>query len=70
MVSFGPLSFTTVRQQPLTARLAPGSRDFAHFGASIATGVLTGAHDEQTLRAAGATHVLESVADLPRLVLR
>lgn len=39
-------------------------------GASIATGVLTGAHDEQTLRAAGATHVLESVADLPRLVLR
>ena len=39
-------------------------------GASTATGVRTGAHDEQTLRAAGATHVLESVADLPRLVLR
>jgi hypothetical protein len=28
IVSFGPLSFTTVRQQPLTAKLAPGSRDF------------------------------------------
>lgn len=38
-------------------------------GASIVAGVTTGAHDAESLRAAGATHVLDSVADLPRLVL-
>ncbi|WLP93059.1 HAD family hydrolase [Gordonia sp. NB41Y] len=32
--------------------------------AGIAVGVLTGAHDEAALRAAGADHVLASVADL------
>jgi phosphonatase-like hydrolase len=34
-------------------------------GARFAAGVLTGAHDEPTLRSAGATHVLPSVRDLP-----
>lgn len=34
-------------------------------GAGVVAGVLTGAHDEGTLRAAGATHVLGSVAELP-----
>lgn len=38
-------------------------------GAGIVAGVLTGAHDEATLRIAGATHVLSSVADFPDLVL-
>lgn len=38
-------------------------------GASVLVGVLTGAHDEQRLRAAGATHVLPSVAGLPGLLL-
>ncbi|MGE2713346.1 phosphonatase-like hydrolase [Mycolicibacterium litorale] len=38
-------------------------------GAPVVVGVLTGAHDEQRLRAAGATHVLESVAGLPDLLL-
>jgi phosphoglycolate phosphatase len=38
-------------------------------GASIVAGTLTGAHDEATLRAAGATHVLGSVAEFPQLVL-
>ncbi|WP_281403999.1 phosphonatase-like hydrolase [Streptomyces genisteinicus] len=37
-------------------------------GAGVVAGVLTGAHDEQTLRAAGATHVLGSVAGLPALI--
>lgn len=37
-------------------------------GASIVVGVTTGAHDEAALRAAGATDVLDSVAELPRLV--
>lgn len=38
-------------------------------GASIVAGTLTGAHDEQTLRAAGATHVIGSVTDFPFLLL-
>ncbi|MDY0811779.1 phosphonatase-like hydrolase [Kitasatospora purpeofusca] len=37
-------------------------------GASVVAGVLTGAHDEQRLRADGATHVLKSVAELPALL--
>lgn len=38
-------------------------------GASVLVGVLTGAHSEAQLRAAGPTHVLASVADLPALLL-
>jgi phosphoglycolate phosphatase len=38
-------------------------------GASVVAGVLTGAHDRAALTAAGATHVLASVADLPAIVL-
>ncbi|BBZ62051.1 phosphonatase-like hydrolase [Mycolicibacterium monacense] len=38
-------------------------------GAVTVAGVLTGAHDERALRAAGATHVLDSVARLPELLL-
>lgn len=34
-------------------------------GAGLVAGVLTGAHDADALRAAGATHVLDSVAELP-----
>ncbi|MEU2870036.1 phosphonatase-like hydrolase [Streptomyces olivoreticuli] len=37
-------------------------------GAAVVAGVLTGAHDEETLRAAGATAVLPSVAELPDLI--
>ncbi|WP_176460307.1 MULTISPECIES: phosphonatase-like hydrolase [unclassified Rhodococcus (in: high G+C Gram-positive bacteria)] len=38
-------------------------------GASLLVGVLTGAHSVDRLREAGATHVLDSVADLPPIVL-
>lgn len=38
-------------------------------GASLLVGVLTGAHSENQLREAGATHVLDSVADLPPIIL-
>jgi phosphoglycolate phosphatase len=38
-------------------------------GASIVAGVLTGAHDRPRLEEAGATHVLNSIADLPELIL-
>ncbi len=37
-------------------------------GAGVVVGVLTGTHDEPALRAAGATHVLPSIADLPELL--
>jgi len=38
------------------------------FGASQAIGVLTGAHNEHTLHVAGATSVINSVADLKSLI--
>jgi len=38
-------------------------------GASIVAGVLTGPHSVQRLRSAGASHVLDSVAELPELVM-
>ncbi|MCW2913048.1 MAG: haloacid dehalogenase [Actinomycetia bacterium] len=38
-------------------------------GASIVAGVLTGAHDREQLLGAGATHVIDSIVDLPDLVL-
>jgi phosphonatase-like hydrolase len=38
-------------------------------GASILAGVLTGAHDKDQLRGAGATHVLGSVKEFPDLFL-
>lgn len=39
-------------------------------GAGIVAGTLTGAHDETALRAAGATDIITSVADLPDLITR
>lgn len=38
-------------------------------GARIVAGTLTGAHDEEQLRAAGATHVVASVTEFAELVL-
>jgi len=38
-------------------------------GASIVAGTLTGAHDEETLLAAGATRVIPSVTEFPKHVL-
>ncbi|MFB7503298.1 HAD family hydrolase [Streptomyces broussonetiae] len=37
-------------------------------GAGLVAGVRTGAHGDDAFRAAGATHVLDSVADLPTLL--
>ncbi|MCO5998641.1 HAD family hydrolase [Actinoallomurus rhizosphaericola] len=39
-------------------------------GASIVAGTLTGAHDRTRLEAAGATHILSSVTELPTLIQR
>jgi phosphonatase-like hydrolase len=38
-------------------------------GCAIAAGVLTGAHDERALRAAGATHVVPTVSEFADLIL-
>ena len=37
-------------------------------GASVVAGVLTGSDNAERLNAAGATHVIESVAELPALI--
>jgi phosphoglycolate phosphatase-like HAD superfamily hydrolase len=37
-------------------------------GASIVAGVRTGAHDPERLLAAGATHIIDTIADLPALI--
>jgi phosphoglycolate phosphatase len=37
-------------------------------GCTIRAGVLTGAHDTKQLEAGGATHVIDSVLDLPRIL--
>ena len=37
-------------------------------GATVVAGVLTGAHDAAALTAAGATHVLDSITDLPSVL--
>jgi phosphonatase-like hydrolase len=39
-------------------------------GASIVAGTLTGAHDEQQLRGAGATHIVPSVTEFAHLLTR
>lgn len=39
-------------------------------GAAVAAGVLTGAHTEQQLREAGATHVVGTVTDFAELILQ
>ena len=39
-------------------------------GAAIAAGTLTGAHDKQRLRAAGATHIVDSVTGFADLILQ
>jgi phosphoglycolate phosphatase-like HAD superfamily hydrolase len=39
-----------------------------HAGAGIVAGVLTGAHDRDTLAGAPHTHLVDTVADLPALV--
>jgi phosphonatase-like hydrolase len=44
---------------------AADMRSGVNAGAGYVIGVLSGAHDEATLRDAGATHVLPSISDLP-----
>lgn len=57
-----------VRQIAVVGDTAYDMLSGVRSGASVVAGVLTGAHDDATLRAAGATHVLGSVAELPAVL--
>lgn len=57
-----------VRQVAVVGDTAGDMQSGVRSGASIVAGTRTGAHDEATLRNAGASHVLDSVADLPALI--
>lgn len=57
-----------VRQVAVAGDTAYDMLSGVRAGASVVAGVLTGAHDEGALRAAGATHVLRSVTELPALL--
>lgn len=59
-----------VRQIAVAGDTSHDMRSGTRAGAGVVAGVLTGAHDEAALLAAGATHVLGSVAELPGLLAR
>lgn len=59
------LGGTDVRAMATVGDTAYDVRAGLAAGAGIVCGVLTGAHDRDTLESVGAHHVLESVADLP-----
>jgi phosphonatase-like hydrolase len=64
------LGVDDVRHIAVCGDTAGDMRTGRRSGASIVAGVLTGAHDHDRLLAAGATHIIPSVAALPDLVLR
>ncbi|MDA3647635.1 phosphonatase-like hydrolase [Saccharopolyspora indica] len=63
------LGIDDVRSVATAGDTAYDVRSGLRAGASVVAGVLTGAHSRDALTGAGATHVLESVRDLPELLL-
>jgi phosphoglycolate phosphatase len=57
-----------VREVAVAQATAAGVECGRRAGAGIVAGVLTGPHPAARLRAAGATHVLDSVAELPAVL--
>ncbi|MEU8587960.1 phosphonatase-like hydrolase [Streptomyces sp. NPDC048664] len=57
-----------VRQTAVAGDTSYDMLSGARAGAGVVAGVLTGAHDGEALRTAGATHVLGSVTELPALL--
>ncbi|MFJ6717819.1 phosphonatase-like hydrolase [Streptomyces sp. NPDC091259] len=57
-----------VRQTVVVGDTAYDMLSGVRAGAGIVAGVLTGAHDREALTGNGATHVLDSVAELPALL--
>ncbi|MGI5118568.1 phosphonatase-like hydrolase [Marinactinospora thermotolerans] len=62
------LGVADVRAVAVTGDTASDMRCARSAGAGLAVGVLTGAHDRAALTEAGATHVIDSVRDLPALI--
>ncbi|GAA4835165.1 phosphonatase-like hydrolase [Saccharopolyspora rosea] len=62
------LGIDDVRQVAVVGDTTSDVRAGLRAGASVVAGVLTGAHGRDELAAAGATHVLESVRELPDLL--
>jgi phosphoglycolate phosphatase len=62
------LGGTDVRRVAVAGDTPSDMHSGLRAGASVVAGVLTGAGTEDELRAAGATHVLPSVADLPGVI--
>ncbi|MBF6352515.1 MULTISPECIES: phosphonatase-like hydrolase [Nocardia] len=58
-----------VRQMAVVGDTSSDITSGRRAGAAIVAGTLTGAHNAPTLRAAGATHILDTVAELPDLLL-
>jgi phosphoglycolate phosphatase len=63
------LGVEDVRHIAVCGDTAAGMACGRRAGAGTVAGVLTGAHDRTRLLAAGATHVLDSIAGLPELLL-
>ncbi|WP_093853842.1 phosphonatase-like hydrolase [Streptomyces evansiae] len=57
-----------VRQVAVVGDTAYDMASGVHAGAGAVVGVLTGAHEREALREAGATHVIASVSELPALL--
>lgn len=57
-----------VRELAMVAATGAGVECGRRAGASVSVGLLTGPHSVARLQAAGATHVIESIADLPRVL--
>lgn len=58
----------SVQQMAVVGDTASDVLSGVRAGASVVIGVRTGAHGDEQLRGAGATHVIDSVADLPALL--
>lgn len=59
------LGIDSVDQVAVAGDTASDVQSGLNAGARVVAGVLTGMHDRTTLSGAGATHVLESIVDLP-----
>ena len=63
------LGVEDVREAAYAGSTASGVLSGKRSGAGVVAGVLTGGHTGDRLRAAGATHLIEGMADLPALLL-
>ena len=59
---------TAVQDMALVHGTGAGMECGRRSGASVVVGVLTGAHSAARLRAAGATHIVSSIAEVPALL--